>query len=85
MDAFEDDAPWLPLSAADDDVFAVVERIVLALNALDKAHGRIETGEREELCEYIDGALGEAGVDVRALTDRRGIGRHELTDSWRDW
>jgi len=46
---------------------------------------RIETGEREELCEYISLVLEEAGIDTRELAARRGIGVHELTYEWREW
>ncbi|WP_406321622.1 hypothetical protein [Streptomyces sp. NBC_00519] len=79
----------LPALAEDDDaqIFAVVERVVLALNAVNDARNgcAFETGEREELCAYIDEALTERGVDVVALTARHGIGRYELTDKWRKW
>ena len=79
----------MPTLAGSDDeqVFAVVERVVLALNAVNEAHDKcaFETDEREQLCLYIDEALAERGVDVAALTASRGLGRHELTDQWRDW
>lgn len=50
----------------------MVERVVLALNALNEAHNgsAFETGEREQLCGYIDQSLTEHGVDVVALTAR---------------
>ncbi|MFJ5937389.1 hypothetical protein [Streptomyces sp. NPDC093071] len=74
---------------SDDEVFGVVERVVLALNvvACDDGHGGVGycTEEREQLCEYIDLTLGEHGVDVAALAARRGIDRAEITDAWRDW
>ncbi|GAA4599508.1 hypothetical protein BJY16_003102 [Actinoplanes octamycinicus] len=69
--------------ANDAAAWAAVERVVTALNAADS--GEIETVTREELCEYIDDALADAGVDVDALTSRRGMDRSELTDDWRDW
>jgi hypothetical protein len=72
-------------SPSDSEVFAAVERVVLALNAINEEHENIETGEREELCEHIDDVLTAAGIDVGALGSRRGIDRAELTDSWRDW
>ncbi|WP_446219375.1 hypothetical protein [Micromonospora sp. IBHARD004] len=72
-------------SPSDDEVFASVEQVVMALNAINEEHGRIETGEREKLCEYIDDVLTDAGIDVEGLTSRRGIERTELTDDWRDW
>ncbi|MBT3164667.1 hypothetical protein HTV80_16345 [Streptomyces sp. Vc74B-19] len=71
----------------DTQVFAAVERVVLALNAVNEAHDEcaFETDEREQLCLYIDVALTEQGVEVAALIARHGLGRHELTDRWRDW
>jgi hypothetical protein len=72
------------LDPADDAaVWAAVERVVVALNEADG--GEIETTTREDLCEYIDEALTDAGVDVEALTRRRGLDSSELTDEWRDW
>src|SRR5690349_4335949 len=41
----------------DQAAWAAVERVVLALNAIDDEQAVIETGEREELCEYIDAVL----------------------------
>ncbi|MFF7868489.1 hypothetical protein ACFZCT_18795 [Streptomyces qaidamensis] len=86
LDAFEGELPGLG-EANDEGVFAVVERVVLALNAVDEAHDRaaFETDEREELCDYIDQSLTEHGVDVVALTARHGLGRYQLTDKWRKW
>ncbi|MGW5780884.1 hypothetical protein [Streptomyces sp. NPDC003863] len=84
FDAFEEELPGLA-GAEDGQIFAVVERVVLALNAVDETHCGFETGEREELCDYIDKALAEHGVDVVALTARHGLGRYQLTDQWRDW
>ena len=72
---------------ADDEVFAVVKAVVIALNEINEQHGGAgyETHERERLCAYIDEALTEVGVDVDALVARAGIGRWEITDEWRDW
>ncbi|GAA3798640.1 hypothetical protein GCM10022403_035570 [Streptomyces coacervatus] len=86
LDTFE--AELLALTKADDaQIFAVVERVVLALNAVNDARNgcAFETGEREELCAYIDEALTERGFDVVAMTARHGLGRYELTDKWRTW
>ncbi|WP_055531923.1 hypothetical protein [Streptomyces graminilatus] len=86
FDTFEAE---LPTVAEEDDarIFAIVERVVLALNAVNAAHDEsaFETDEREQLCSYIDEALTEQGIDVAALTARHGLGRYELTDQWRDW
>ncbi|MFI1421910.1 hypothetical protein ACH4VX_28855 [Streptomyces sp. NPDC020731] len=86
LDTFEDELAGLG-DASDEQVFAVVQRVVLALNAVDEAHkgSAFETDEREELCDYIDQSLTEHGVDVVALTARHGLGRHQLTDKWRKW
>ncbi|MFJ7949739.1 hypothetical protein ACIQ6K_40115 [Streptomyces sp. NPDC096354] len=72
---------------SDDEVFAAVQRVVLDLNAINDQHdgAGYETGEREELCQYIDQALTDCGIDVPALAARYGLGRYEITDEWRDW
>ncbi|MFD5771106.1 hypothetical protein ACFWIN_35460 [Streptomyces sp. NPDC127049] len=73
------------LEPFDDEGFGAVERVVLALNAVDgdASHGGAGccTEQREQLCEYIDLTLGENGVDVAALAARRGIDRAEITDA----
>jgi hypothetical protein len=86
LDAFESELPGLG-EAHDEQVLAVVERVVLALNAVNEANsgGAFETDEREELCDYIDESLTEHGVDVVALTARHGLGRYQLTNKWRKW
>ncbi len=74
---------------SDEEVFRAVERVVLALNAVDRdpVHGGAGfcTEEREQLCAYVDLTLGEYGVDVAALLARSGIVRAGITDAWRDW
>ncbi|MFE0916872.1 hypothetical protein ACFW24_03710 [Streptomyces nigra] len=64
-----------------------MERVVLALNAVDAAHDAAasETDEREELCHCIDEALTEHGVHVVGLTAHHGLGRYQLTEKWRKW
>ena len=84
LDAYEVSVRALA-APSDDDIFAAIERVVRDLNDIDAKHGNIETGEREELCEYIDSVLVAAGIDPEALAARRGIDRAELTDFWRDW
>lgn len=73
--------------ATDAQVFACIERVVLALNSVNERFGgaAYETGEREELCKYIDRTLTEHGIDVPALAARHRIGRYEITDRWRGW
>lgn len=72
---------------SDEQVLEVVKRVVLALNAVNESfdHAAYETGEREQLCDYIDQVLANSGNDVSALTARHGIDRHAITDEWRDW
>ena len=84
--AFEDEVSRLQRST-DEQVFAVVERVVVALNTVNEAFdgSAYETGEREQLCDYIDSVLTDAGVDIPALTARHGLRRYALTDRWRDW
>ncbi|MEU7122912.1 hypothetical protein [Streptomyces zaomyceticus] len=84
LDSFDEEVAGLD-GAEDVQVFAAVERVVLALNAVDDIHCGYETDEREALCDYIDKALTENGIDVVALAARHGLGRYELTDKWRDW
>lgn len=72
---------------SDEQVFGVVERVVLSLNAINDDHNGsgYETSEREMLCHYIDETLTEAGIDVEALTTRHGLSRYAITDRWRQW
>ena len=86
LTGFEDNLRTLT-SPSDDDVFDTVKRLVLALNRINAQHGGAgyETGEREELCDYIDASLSESGIDVEALAARANIGRWEITDRWRRW
>jgi hypothetical protein len=77
-------------SPSDDEVLSIVERVVLALNKINDEHVRAgktgyETGEREQLCSYIDAALEEAGIDVDALERRHGISHREIAGRWRTW
>ncbi|MBG0830197.1 hypothetical protein HS041_20750 [Planomonospora sp. ID67723] len=82
---FEEELKTLA-TASDDHVFAAVERVAVALNTIDAECGvGFDTLDREDLCDYIDASLSGAGIDVDALAARRGIGRAEITDEWRDW
>jgi hypothetical protein len=73
-------------AASDAEIFEVIRRVVLDLNEVDARHdGPYETGEREQLCEYIENALDKAGIDVDALAARHRMTRHEITDEWREW
>ena len=86
---FEREIPTLDVRS-DEAVLDLVRQIVLALNEInevddDNGGPGYETGEREELCEYIDASLTEAGVDLDALAARQNIDRSEITDEWRMW
>lgn len=72
---------------SDEPVFAVIERVVPALNQVNREFGGTgyETEEREQQCDCIDRSLTEAGIAVPAPAARRGIGRYSTTDDWRDW
>jgi hypothetical protein len=73
-------------TAQDAEIFEVIRRVVLDLNAVDARHdGPYETGEREQLCEYIENTLDGVGIDVDALAMRHRRTRHEITDEWREW
>ncbi|GAA2672583.1 hypothetical protein [Actinoplanes palleronii] len=68
----------------DDAAWPAVERVVVALNGVDTAFEQhIETMTREELTEYIEEVLADAGIDVKALLERRGV--QEAAGEWRDW
>ena len=69
----------------DEAIWSAVERAVRALNVVNAQYSRIETGEREELAEYLSAVLSAANVDVAALAAERGLHPHELTDDWRHW
>lgn len=86
LSAFESEARAFS-GPSDEQVFGVVERVVLALNMINDDHkgAAYETSEREVLCTYIDQTLGEAGIDVQALTARHGLSRYAITDRWRRW
>jgi hypothetical protein len=77
-------------SPSDAEVLDIVQRLVVALNKIHGLHLRsgsisYETGERDELCDYIDASLEEAGIDVPALEARHGIESGEIAGQWRDW
>ncbi|MFE9628412.1 hypothetical protein [Streptomyces sp. NPDC006527] len=85
LEAFEDEVRALQ-EPYDEVVFGTVERVVLALNAIDEdgQHGGAGfcTEEREQLCAYIDLTLakhgrgcfgGEAGH--RSVGDQRSLAR----------
>jgi hypothetical protein len=73
--------------ATDAEIFAVIERTVKALNAVNTRYNgaAYETDERERLCEYIEAVLDDAGIDLDAFAGRHRMTRYEITDEWREW
>jgi phosphomannomutase len=76
-------------TGADDypKVMAAIEALVITLNEInDDFDGAvIETGEREEFCEFIDQVVLAHGIDIGALAAANDCDPAELTDQWRDW
>ncbi|MFF0761536.1 hypothetical protein ACFYWH_16030 [Streptomyces sp. NPDC003737] len=72
---------------SDEQILAVVQRVVLVLNSVNEQHegGTYDTDEREELCLFVDAVLTEHGIDVAGLAARHGVSRYEITDRWRRW
>lgn len=68
-------------------VMQSIQTLVLALNTVNEDFNEevIETGEREDLCEFIDAVIIGRGIDIEALAAAQGCRRYELTDEWRDW
>jgi hypothetical protein len=66
---------------------AAIEALVITLNEInDDFDGAvIETGEREEFCEFIDQVVLAHGIDIGALAAANDCDPAELTDQWRDW
>jgi hypothetical protein len=68
-------------------VMQSIETLVVGLNQINEDFDGevIETGEREELCAFIDEVIAARGIDLDALAAFQGCGPGELTDPWRDW
>ncbi|WP_212994357.1 hypothetical protein [Actinoplanes auranticolor] len=79
------DHRWEP--ATDEEIFDVIERTVKSLNVVNARYdgAAYKTGEREQLCAYIERVLDSAAIDVDAFAGRHGMTRHEITDEWREW
>lgn len=61
-----------------EQIMAAVKAVVIALNDLneDCDHGLIETDQREQLCELIINAAGQAGLEASG---------EDITEEWREW
>ncbi|TQJ85238.1 hypothetical protein [Streptomyces sp. SLBN-31] len=86
LKTFEADVRGLT-KPSDEQVFAMIERVVLALNTVNEQSetDTFDTDEREQLCLFIDAVLTEQGIDVEELAVRRGLSRYAITDRWRRW
>ncbi|MGP4095135.1 hypothetical protein [Nonomuraea sp. KM90] len=86
LETFENHVASLDVPS-DEAVLAIVRTVVLTLNAINRDHDddAYATGERDQLCAYIDEVLAEAGVDLDGLAARRGVPRSDITDEWRTW
>ncbi|RVX41122.1 hypothetical protein EDD27_3591 [Nonomuraea polychroma] len=86
LEAFERDIACLDVQS-DDTVLAAVKRLILKLTTTNRDHDddTYATGERDQLCTYIDEVLAEAGVDLDGLAARHGIPRRDIADEWRTW
>jgi len=65
-------------SPDEDQIMDAVQELVLALNELneDADYSLIETDSREAICEIIQAAASECGLD-NDVTD--------ITEEWREW
>lgn len=54
-----------------------IKKVVLALNDYDKTKPFIDTGQREDLCEFIDKAIAATGYKLPETED--------YTLEWREW
>lgn len=60
------------------NIYNSVKKVVLSLNKINKKNNYfIETMEREELCEFINIAVRQTGIQINSELD--------LTEEWRDW
>ncbi|MEW6435897.1 MAG: hypothetical protein AB1508_01855 [Pseudomonadota bacterium] len=88
LDAYSAAIAKLPTTAdAYPDVMAQIKTAVVALNDINEAGDRdlIETDEREDLCAFLEQVIIRHGIDIDALAKSQNVGRHELTDRWREW
>ena len=70
-----------------DRVTNTIKSLVENLNAInDKYDGEvIETGELEQLCQYIEDVISESSIDLDAYAHFMKCDRSEITDEWREW
>ena len=70
-----------------DNVMNSIKSLVEKLNEInDKYNGEvIETGEREQLCQYIEDVISESAIDLDAYAKSMECDKNEITDLWREW
>ncbi|MBK8808292.1 MAG: hypothetical protein IPO21_17365 [Bacteroidales bacterium] len=60
------------------NIYNSIKKIVIAINKINDKHaGFIETLEREELCDFINGVIRKTGLEIEQNID--------LTEEWREW
>jgi len=74
---FLDNLQKLRRDATQPEILAFVKIVVLELNKLNESvgHGLIETGQREDLCDYILYAASHSGLKTA----------EDVTEEWREW
>ena len=67
-----------PTDGKNHFIMELVKNTILKLNSLNNKcdDGLIETGQREEICELIDLAVQQAGLDTKG---------NDITEEWREW
>ncbi|KMJ55972.1 hypothetical protein AB685_24450 [Bacillus sp. LL01] len=76
LDSYINDLKGLPSSPTQDEIIQCVKRVVLKLNDVNEEYDDfIETEEREELYEFIDGAARTVGLEEDG----------DCTEEWREW
>lgn len=60
-----------------DSILSVVKKFVFKLNDLNTDQNYFETGEREDICDFVDKAVTKAGLKLEEFED--------VTEEWREW
>ena len=78
LDKFIDHLKFHNTAITKEKVKDEVKELVLSLNKLNEIQSNyIATGEREDLCEFIDSCIIASGIDLEDYED--------LTFEWREW
>ncbi|GKU85057.1 hypothetical protein [Niallia sp. NCCP-28] len=76
LDRFIQQLKSLGEDSSEQRIIECVKNVVLQLNEINETYEFfIETMEREELCEFIEAAVGVAG----------GNWEEDMTEEWREW